>query len=1039
MLARPAVAPACLLVAASLLLVLLPLAALPIPSASGPDSPGASDARVVSETASTSAPTAPMTSLAPGGSAIGSAGLPAGAASIPGRLCSGYAVGVPTALVCPSHDEATVSFYSVQAGSGGNVSWNVTLPTDRNPTENQSDLYSAAWFGLPLSDPFGVASECFVEVQFYPDQSYYNDMSGSPNQTANGAWVGAVVGWQVDAQNGVEDACYYEPLYLNGKAGPAYLNMSQGDRIALTLTGWIGSRTGEQVTVTDMANSETSTETLYNSSGNYALDPVYSTNSWQDPTLWAAGGGYPISFGFDLGRSVNGVFASNSSFGGCSPGFGGASDPSAPCASYDPGAWANDTQTPWKISAPVYFNALGRSHSVQVGFDSTVGGVASVGARSDGECSARAASAECSYPWFSYSCSAAAFEFGATDYSGFSTDFGKVGEYQTTPEVNALEMSFYPATNQTVPACKDPSFAVTVHVHQGSSGDTIVFLSKAYSYPLNQTQDGVLPGNYSAGVVAGPGSVFEFWDPVKLGTLSDKGTPTTNVQVTGDGVLVAFFTVGNTIAPNTTAVKFTDSPFGSVGVGPSSIFTGATGGSGDPIATVVNGHSLSLHPGTYAIQAYPTHGYNFTSWSVNDTGVSVAAPGLPVTWLTVTSFKTTASVVAHFTPSTSKSYVTLSVIGNGTASLGTLSVSNTSSLMGSVSVGGWNLTATPGTGETSVIWSYGSGALMTNFSQSTFADLFQGTAHITATFVDRDPVLFVSSPSQGGTISFVGTGGVGPVLQNDTTSELAPGTYTVEANVDPFQLWSGWVASGGISVTSPTVPVTAITVSGAGSLAAMFAKAPHIATVKFGSSPTAAGAVLVDGTRLFTSLGSPTGLSVGLHTISVEPVAGSTFSSWNLTSKVKVVGSSSAIGEVINVTSSGQVEAMMTSSPSPLTFVLVDPLSTGASSVRLTINSVSLATGETTPLTFGSYAAKVTGTKATIQSWTATSNLTLSGTLNATSTVTVSGSGTVYVILTAAGTGSGAGVIAPAPLVPTFPTATVAAPSLRLTRSSFGG
>ncbi|MCI4349892.1 MAG: hypothetical protein L3K15_00010 [Thermoplasmata archaeon] len=44
---------------------------------------------------------------------------------------------------CYGHDEPGIQFYSNLPGSGGNVSWNITLPIDRSPTLNQSNLYSA--------------------------------------------------------------------------------------------------------------------------------------------------------------------------------------------------------------------------------------------------------------------------------------------------------------------------------------------------------------------------------------------------------------------------------------------------------------------------------------------------------------------------------------------------------------------------------------------------------------------------------------------------------------------------------------------------------------------------------------------------------------------------------------------------------------------------------------------------------------------------------------------------------------------------------
>ncbi|HZY91396.1 MAG TPA: hypothetical protein VFG07_01275, partial [Thermoplasmata archaeon] len=55
---------------------------------------------------------------------------------------------------CYGHDEPGIQFYSTLPGSGGNVTWNVTLPIGRNSSATQSDLYTAIWFGMTLSDPY---------------------------------------------------------------------------------------------------------------------------------------------------------------------------------------------------------------------------------------------------------------------------------------------------------------------------------------------------------------------------------------------------------------------------------------------------------------------------------------------------------------------------------------------------------------------------------------------------------------------------------------------------------------------------------------------------------------------------------------------------------------------------------------------------------------------------------------------------------------------------------------------------------------------
>ena len=153
-----------LLVAALLLVVLAPVAAGPaggaMTSASLGHLPPAPQAVPEGSARGTLALTG-TGPLAPSSIALGTrAASPATAiATVPNRLCSGTTPGVATPLTCPSHDQATLSFYSVLPGSAGNLTWNFTLPTDRGATQNQSNLYSAAWIGLVLSDPNGWMGE----------------------------------------------------------------------------------------------------------------------------------------------------------------------------------------------------------------------------------------------------------------------------------------------------------------------------------------------------------------------------------------------------------------------------------------------------------------------------------------------------------------------------------------------------------------------------------------------------------------------------------------------------------------------------------------------------------------------------------------------------------------------------------------------------------------------------------------------------------------------------------------------------------------
>ncbi|MCI4347962.1 MAG: hypothetical protein L3J97_05020, partial [Thermoplasmata archaeon] len=309
---------------------------------------------------------------------------------------------------CYGHDEPSIEFYSDLPGSGGNVSWDVTLPIDRSPSLQQGNLYVAIWFGLTLSDPRSWLNECFLELQFYPDQSWTQPV-------ANGNWIGAAVAWQIEASSGYENPCFYQQLLLDGSSSA--FNMNQGDQITVRMTGWPGDPAGEHLYIRDGSTGQVSSLYLVDSVTHLPINTAYPTNAFQNGLQWTPGGEFPVVFAFETGHGANSTVPSNNSYGGCSPGPPPPTrqDPAVPCPSYDAGSWANHSLAPWRIAPPTFFNANTSSVPTQVGFGQDFGGYRLVADLSNGSCAARLGSSWCSYPWYSYSCAIRAFEFGATD------------------------------------------------------------------------------------------------------------------------------------------------------------------------------------------------------------------------------------------------------------------------------------------------------------------------------------------------------------------------------------------------------------------------------------------------------------------------------------------------------------------------------------------------------------------------------------------------------------------------------------------------
>ncbi|MFI5415255.1 MAG: hypothetical protein ACHQ16_06295, partial [Candidatus Lutacidiplasmatales archaeon] len=531
---------------------------------------------------------------------------------------------------CYGHDEPGLAPYSNLTGSGGNVSWQVQLPVDRGPTQNQSDLYSAIWFGMTLNDPYAWMNQCFLEQQFYPDSSWT-----APSGTVDGLWVGAAVAWQIEATSGAENPCYYGVLTQQGSPG-SFFTMTQGDAINVTMTGWSGDSLGENLTITDVTSGQVSSLNLYNGTGNYPLDPAYTTDSWSNSLWWTPGGETPVSFAFETGHAGNPSFPSNNTFGGCSPGAppSTGANPAVPCPSYDPSEWANDTLSPWEIAPPVFFNSASRVQAAQVGFTQDLGGLAFI----DGSdifgsfpytCLGHETSGFCSYPWYSYSCAEGAYNFGATDYgtSPTSVDFGQATEYGTRVTVDAAGLGYYPPGNHSVPTCGGTSSALTVINPVG--GGSITFLNATIPNGTTTTFTNLTGGDYSLAAWAAPGYSFDGWRTGFGATVQDPADAYTDVRFTGavnavtltwaTGPVALGIQTNVTFGSATTGATFTVVP----GYASEAFGDGAVAGTME----VTAGTTVALAPGLYSIQAQPPPSYNFTGWtSSNQSAAWFSAP-----------------------------------------------------------------------------------------------------------------------------------------------------------------------------------------------------------------------------------------------------------------------------------------------------------------------------------------------------------------------------------------------------------------------------
>ncbi|MCI4327643.1 MAG: hypothetical protein L3K16_08460 [Thermoplasmata archaeon] len=924
---------------------------------------------------------------------------------------------------CYGHDEPGIDPYSALPGSGGNVTWNLQLPVDRSPTANQSSLYIAIWFGMTLTDPYAWMDQCFLELQFYPDSSWSN-----PTGTVDGVWDGAAVAWQIQASTGFETPCYYSPLMQHGGHG-AYFQMTQGDSINVTMNGWIGDPYGENISVQDDSSGQSSVLTMYNSSGNYPVDPAYSTSGWANSLWWTPGGETPVSFAFETGHAANPLIPENNSYDGCSPGTppSTALDGAVPCPSYDPGSWANDTLQPWEIHAPTFFNAATRQTAAQVGFTQDLGGLGFI----DGDdglgswtCLGHETSAYCAYPWYSFSCSTDAYNFGATDYPTTSDDFGKALEFQQATTANAAGLGYYLPTNESVPSCGSSS-TVTVD-STGSGNGTVDFLDRTVPNTV-RVFDNVSAGNYSLDAQPAAGYEFVDWGVGGGASVASTADAYTNVDVTGPCVLTANFAAIGSSGGNDANVTFL-SANGEANVSVVAGFSSASFGAHAALDTwqVTNGTTLDLHPGLYSLAAEPPSGYNFTGWQTSG-ALRLSTPTLPNTILDV-PVDSTGNVTATYTQAVA--YAGVLIYTPNPADIVRLDGSNYSggASFASLLPGSYTLSYAPAPGGRFQTWEYGGLAVMTNFSQTTWVTLEGGLSEILAVGYTLENVT-LNTTAGAGEVTWNAPENVSAVAVPSgttfvlNTSSASPGDPAVFGLVaTPAAGWSfaNWSVSNGTAayLSHPFGFTTNVVLNSTG-------VAPLTLTANF----VAGGTVLGNLTVYPSGAGSvDLGYATGPLTNGTGGVPNGTFYVVQAPSPGYVVrgltvtnGTASLVQGttpttqpwspwVWLVTIVGPTAATLNATFAPLTYPVTFVANSPVGNPVGTVNGTALGGDGTVWLANGTYSLSVVlGTNVRFVDWTASwGRLVVATPSLSTTMVTVTGPGTLYALGT---------VPAPSPLV----------------------
>ena len=507
-----------------------------------------------------------------------------------------------------------------------------------------------------------------------------------------------------------------------------------------------------------------------------------------------------------------------------------------------------------------------------------------------------------------------------------------------------------------------PHYTVTFYTGPTTCGSILVNGTSTYTNGQSTT---FVPGvNYK--VSASPcGNSFSYWNVGGgVSLISSPGTNPNNITVSAPGYLVATF-ASTTLY---TLIFHT----GPVGCG-SIVFNGAV---------YTDGQSVRLSPGTYTISPNPCANFGwYGNWEyIPGTGISVSG-----NTATLSSF---ANLTALYNSNTN--YQVRTALDPTTC--GQLSVTNQS--MGD----GSSITLSPGVYHIADLtcanykfggWNSSEGVRVQNPSANPTNITVTGDGLLSAMDVGLStyPLTLATSP--------VSCGGIDLGLRNYTngqTVNLAAGTYDI--GPAPCQNFSFgvWASQGSVSTAGGGLLGTILTVSGAGTLTAVY-NSQSVATVNFYTAPTNCGSIVLAGSTHLN--GASVQENFGLLPLSEKACAGFIFTGWNTTGNVRIVNGTSPSPE-LNIFGDGSVYANFISSGTAVVSLQTAPVSCG----QIQFNGATYASGAKVTVALGG--TFVIGTVAcantTFSSWGAGSNGNLSITVGYPSTVSVIGNGTLTAV-----------------------------------------
>ena len=313
---------------------------------------------------------------------------------------------------CTGHDEPEIDPLSNQAGSAQNLTWTVLLPS--NGAAQVDSVGPTFWIGGVVTDPNSLASQAFLELQFYPNSLVTNCTAGGGYDVTYdpGVYTACSPVWEVSKTGYSESAAFNAMLTDSATGGP--LEMRQGDTI--TDHQYITpAADGMHITITDLTTGHTGTIVL-NSKIDGPLMPAYSVQKLGNALAWGLVDDAPNSLVWEIGHTGDYTTPAGQY---CVP--GSATKP--PCYSYNTPTWLQFSPL---VVKGVSFGSGSPAQSWSVVSD--FGGEAEVnqycGAANYGQ-------PFCSYPWYALNKSLGGFTYGG-DYPGTTKDYGQALQFQQT-------------------------------------------------------------------------------------------------------------------------------------------------------------------------------------------------------------------------------------------------------------------------------------------------------------------------------------------------------------------------------------------------------------------------------------------------------------------------------------------------------------------------------------------------------------------------------------------------------------------------------